>query len=462
MLRRHGLGIVAVLGLVLSLGCACPPDQQAQFPPAPQFPPDHRYTLDELIELSVHRSPGLDFVRNEAESLQGLVDQVKALYLPALRYDFSALTFSNDLNYKTRALNLVSVNVPLTGSYNFLNTLNYAQILWTGGKRTSLLKQAKMLAAIGKFQVLAQQDCVACEVANFYYLVCLSNGIDEVVEDTLRRLRVFRQVAEELNRRGSLRASRLDALEADLLVNELEQLQVLNKAARQQAYAALKRAIGLDRDEPLVLRDVNLPPPLGYDEAVTVSAAILKGFLGRPELRQIDLFAKLSGEQVKLAKASRMPNVATVDSFTDTQGNHHTILEQVDGLVASLIVDIPIYNPAARARLRTALYAEQASQALQEFVEQLLVLEIEVTATEAQRAVKTVLQSMRLREIAQDHEHAARQAYTRELIPASGVITAIGLNAFARIQHLTAVFAQHSARARLNRVTANRKNRYGW
>ena len=44
----------------------------------------------------------------------------------------------------------MAVNVPITGAYNIENTLEYAQILATRGKRTSVLKQAKMLAAITK------------------------------------------------------------------------------------------------------------------------------------------------------------------------------------------------------------------------------------------------------------------------------------------------------------------------
>lgn len=290
---------------------------------------------------------------------------------------------------------------------------------------------------------------------------CLTNEIDLILDDTLRRLRVFRQVAEQLNERGSLRASKLDSLQAGLLINELEQLRVLTQAGRQTAYAALKRAIGLNRDEPLILRDVTLPQPITYGEAVSVSAAIIKGFCGRPEPRQANLFAAIGREQVKFAKTLFYPTVATVDTFLDSQGRGNTILGAVDGLIVSLILDIPIYNPANRARLRAALYAERASEALRQLIEQLVVLEIETTALDAQRSLKTLLQSNRTRELAAEHERAARQAYTRELVPASDVIVAIGLNAFVRVQHATAVFAYHSARARLNRVTANREARYG-
>jgi len=82
-------GEAMVLCLCLLSGCAStemssPP---VQFPPAPQYPPDHRYTLDELLELSIHRNASLDVARYEAEAVEGLVDRVKALWLPALRWD---------------------------------------------------------------------------------------------------------------------------------------------------------------------------------------------------------------------------------------------------------------------------------------------------------------------------------------------------------------------------------------
>jgi len=47
-----------------------------------------------------------------------------------------------------------------------------------------------MYAAIKKLEVLLKQDQVAYDVANFYYLVCLANEIDVILEDTIRRMRV--------------------------------------------------------------------------------------------------------------------------------------------------------------------------------------------------------------------------------------------------------------------------------
>jgi outer membrane protein, heavy metal efflux system len=456
---------IAAGGLCLWLlsGCAStePSTPPVQFPPAPQYPADHQYTLDELLELSIHRNAGLDVARYEAEAVQGLVDRVKALWLPAVRWDAAAVVYDNDLSYRARALNLVTVNIPLTGGYNFENSLLYTQILTTFGKRTSGLKQAKMYAAIKKLEVLVRQDGVAYDVANFYYLVCLTNEIDAVLEDAIRRIRVFRQVAQGLNQRGSLRASDVDSMEADFFVLELEQLRITVQAGRQQAYDALKQFVGIPREEPLILRRASLPPALTMKDAISVSAAVVKGFLGRSENQQVDLFTHIRQEQVTFAKTAYLPNLALVTGYVDSQGNHHTILDAVRGLVVSTIIDVPIYDPARRGVLREALNLEQASLAFQRQVEELIILEISVTAIDAQKALVTTFKTAQAREIAEQHEKASRRAYSRELIPASGVVIAVGLNAVAKVQHLAALYAYHNARARLNRVTANREIHYG-
>jgi outer membrane protein TolC len=444
-------------------GCATArPPPVAPFPPAPSYPPDHEYTLDELIELSVHRNASLDVARYLAESAQGLVDQVKALWLPVVRYDFAATAYNNDFSYRVRAFHLATINVPLTGAYNIANTVSLGQIVTTGGKRTSGLKQAKMYAALLKADVLRQQDLVACEVATFYQLIGLTNDIDDVLDDALRRIRVFRQVAENLNARGSLRASILDSLEADLVVAELEQLQTALQAGRQQAYCALKQAVGLDPAEPLLLRRASLPPLVTPLERLSVIAAIVQGFLHRPENREVDLFARISAEQVRFAKAMWAPNVALVVSEANIVGNHNTILNAIDGLIAGILVDVPIYDAAHRAGLRQALGLEYAAAALQREVEQLLTVEIDVTAVEAQRAVAGLAAAQRAQRAAAEHEDAARQAYSRELIPASGVVTAIGLDALGNVGYLQALFSYHNARTRLRRVMADRETPYGY
>jgi outer membrane protein TolC len=459
----------AVLVLPLLLLCAglagCAASSKTptvQFPPAPTYPPDHQYTLDELVELSVFRNASLDVGRYEAEAAQGLVDQVKALWLPTLRYDFAATAYDNDLSYKTRLYHIAAINVPITGSFNITHNVMLTEILTTGGKRTSGLKQAKMYAALKKIDVQRQLDSVAYDVATYYQLIALTNDIDTVLEDALRRIRVFRQVSEQLTARGSLRASNLDSLEADFFVSQIEQLQIAVRAGRQQAYAAMKQAVGLQPDEPLLLRSVSLPPLVTPLERQSVIAAIAQGFLRRPETKEVNLFARIRAEQVKFAKAAWAPNVAMLGNEIDVTGVHNSILGALDGLIAGVIIDVPVYDPARRGRLREALGLEQAAAAFQRQVEQLITLEIDVTAVEAQKALATVLRAAEAKQVAAEHYDASRQAYSRELIPASGVVTALGLDALARIGYVQALFNYHNAKAKLKRVTSDREMPYGY
>lgn len=466
--RRRGspwLPVFAGMSLLAGcVGCAATGDREVAsvFPPGPQFAPDHEYALDELVTLAVHHNAALDVARYEAEAARGLVDQVKALWLPQLRYTFAAIAYDNDLNYEADAFGLATLNVPITGAYNIANALTAAQILSTGGKRTSGLKQAQAFAAIKRLEVQRLHDAVAFDVANYYHLLCLTNDLDGILEDALRRVRVFRQVAEQLNQRGSLRASSLDRLQADFFALQLEQLRIAVQAGRNQAYAALRQSIGLPRAQPLLLKQAELPPALTPQQIGSVYAKIAAGFVRRPEARQVDLFRTIREEQTKFAKAAWAPNIAFVGSAARIDGNNNTILGAIDGLIASIIVDVPIYDPARRGKLREALGLEQASVAFQRQVEELITLEIEVTAVEAQRALATTFKTARLLQTAADHYDAARQAYSRELVPASAVVTALAVDMLAKVQHHAALFSYHNGLARLKRVTADREAAYGY
>lgn len=454
--------LLAASALLLT-GCATEKaDPALQLAPPPAYAADHAFTLDELVALAIHRNAALDVGRYEAEATQGLVDQVKALWLPTIRYDFAATAFDNDMDYKFRVFNVATLNIPLTGTYNLTSSLAIAQILYTGGKRTSGLKQAKMYSAIKKLEVLRLQDVVALDVATYYNLVCLTNDLDAVLEDTLRRMRVFRQVAESLTEQGSLRANRLDGLQAEMAVAAIEQFQIAVRAGRQQAYAALKQSVGLDPVESMLLKDPSLPPWVTPEELVRVSREIAEGFVRRPETQQVSLFTKIRAEQVEFIKRSWLPNVIFLGNQINVMGNPAAILSAVDGLIASVIIDIPIYDPVRRGRLREALGMEQASLAFQRQVEQLITLEIDVTAIEAQRALATVFRAERLAEAAAQHDQDTRQAYSRELVPAAQVVIGIGLDAVGKAGTLTALFNYHQARAKLRRVTADRETALGY
>lgn len=449
---------VAIASAGLVGGCADNLAAPAVFPPAPRFPRDHRYSLGDLIQLSIQRNAGLDAARYEAEAVQGLVDQVKALWLPTARFDLAATAYDNDLSYKASAFGLVHIDVPITGAYNVTNTVALGQILATFGKRTSGLRQAKMYAAIRKLDVLRQQDAVVLDVTTYYDLVLLTSELDAILEDTQRRVQVFRQVAREQNARGSLRVATLDTLEADFFVSQLEQLRIALQAGRRQAYAALRQSVGVDRDEPLELADVRLPPALTPAEKQSVYETIVAGFPRRPEIQMVDLFAKLRAEQVNFAKRAWAPNIAFVGSFINIAGNHNTIVGALDGLVAGIIVDWSIYDPSRRAKLREALGLEKAAEAFQRQVESLITLEIEVTKIDAQRALATVFHAARALDIADEHYDTARQAFSHNLAPASTVATALAIDMIAKAQHAAALFGYHQAKAKLRRVTADREN----
>jgi outer membrane protein TolC len=436
--------------------CSLPP-----LPPAPQRPADHLYTLDELILLSILRNPGLEAARYEAEAVQGVVDQVKSLWLPALRYDFAATAYNNDLSYRVRAYHLATINVPLTGAYNITNNFALAQIVATGGKRTSALKQAKMLAKLARLDILRKQDLVSLEVATLYYLVCLANDTDNVLEDMLRRMRVYRQVADNVTARGSLRSNRLNNLEADLVISEFEQLQIAVQGTRQQAYAALKQVVGLDPSEPMLLRSASLPPAVTPEEFVSAAKSVALGFMRRPENREVDLFAKIFAEQVRFAKAAWAPNVAFVLNEIDVTGNHNTILNALQGLIVGVIFDLPLYQPQRRGQLREALNLEQASLAIQHEVEQVITLDIQASAIHAQEALALWLHAAHAEQIAEDHFQTAREAYSRELIAAPPLVVALAVDAVGKIGNLTATFNYHVARANLRRATAERNVPYG-
>lgn len=431
-------------------------------PPAPEYPPEHLYTLDELVQLSIYRNAGLDAARYEAEAVEGVVDQVKSLWLPALRYDFAATAYNNDLSYRVRAYHLATINVPLTGAYNIANNFALAQIVATGGKRTSGLKQAKMLAALARLDVLRTQDLVTFEVATLYYAVCLANDTDNVLEDTLRRMRVYRQVANNITARGSLRSNKLNNLEADLTITELEQLQIVVQGTRQKAYAALKQVVGLDPNEPMLLRSASLPPAITPEDFISAAQSVATGFVQRPETREVDLFAKIFAEQVRFAKAAWAPNVAFVLNEVDVTGNHNTILNAVQGLIAGVIVDLPLYQPARRGRLREALDLEQASLAIQHELEQIITLDIQATVIHAQEALAIWLHAAHAQQIAEEHFESAREAYSRELITAPNLVVALAVEAVGKIAYSTATFNYHLAQANLRRATAERDTPYGY
>jgi outer membrane protein TolC len=240
----------------------------------------------------------------------------------------------------------------------------------SGRLRATLAKNRALLAAAHAGTEVARR-ALAQAVIESYYGLALANAQLRAAEQNLA-------AAEEFERITSLLLSGGEVAPVDLTRAQLQtsaRRDELEKARATEALAAgsLRVLIGYDFLRPIATTELMIAVPVD-DEVSRLTAEMIST---RPEFAQFEAAREAAAQEVKVARAERLPQLSySLNGGFDTDSMRPTLLKQHSGVSAAFNLSIPIFDwGASRSRERQARLREQIAEsertlALRGFVEQ--------------------------------------------------------------------------------------------
>ena len=261
-------------------------------------------TLDEAINIALKNNKKLKVSDTSIQIADTLYNQAMSAHYPALDASISAMRFDeaptfemrgttqidnrqnialyqglsgaaaadgNDYTsglYAALAANTpaqstlpINMDVEMMGRDTVISRLNLMLPLYTGGKISAIVEQAKQGIAIAKQGKVRTQNQIIFDVKKYYYGVVVAKQLKKLTSDTLIRMEFTRDLTSKLYQGGSLQVKKTDYLRSKMSVNTISVFHEEIKAKEVMAKAALANVMGYTWDKQIDVKTQKLPVP---------------------------------------------------------------------------------------------------------------------------------------------------------------------------------------------------------
>ena len=284
--------------LAFSLGAALVPALSS----AEEEP--RRYTLEESVQIALTRNSELREADAQVALAEARLGKARAGWLPRLEF-FQIFGVVN----QARGDAVFSPD----DRQDFLNGLGpftridirLIQPLYTFGKVEFGKRAAEQGLAASSAGRRRRKAEIVTSVSDLYYTVLLNRRLAKELGRIEESLSTALEKARERLEEGDARVTQSDVLKLDYSVARLRRQMLDIRKGELLSLAGLKRAVGLEAEEPYELAEDDLKPqPL---ELEALESYVLTALANRPELEELEAGIAARQAMVDKARADLLP-----------------------------------------------------------------------------------------------------------------------------------------------------------
>lgn len=344
----------------------------AKSPPA-AVPPGSTVTFDDAISIALKQNIGVRQAENASDLSDANVRQQKQQLLPDLRLSVSG---SDALGRNFSQTDGAIVNQQ---TQSLSSGLSSSLTVWDGGKTQASIRSAQASADASESDLTRAKQTAVFTVASDYVALITDQEQLKVQQDNLNAQQAQLDLIQKLVDGGTRPVSDLYQQQATV-------------ASAKLAIAQAQRSVELAKVD--LIQALQLDPAGTYDfVAPAVSAAdtsktynlddlLAKAYANRPDLTAEQSRVSAAGQDVKQAKAAKMPTISVTGGYSSAYSSASDIgftnqLNQRQGGSIGVGVSIPLFDRgAASAAEQKAEIAQQNEQLSLDNAKQTIALEV--------------------------------------------------------------------------------------
>lgn len=288
-------------------------------------------TLDEAIVIASKNNKQNKISKIALEIAQVQYDKALSANYPALNAmilgqranddGYLEMKGSIDLPAGFPVTNLpIDTKVKLHGRDTVQGKLELVYPLYTGGKITSIINQAKLNKLLAANTIVRTNEDVVFDVKKYFYGYALTSQLVDIAKNTLDKMQYISQLTKDLYEHGeSLNVKKTDYLSSRVTVSLIESIVAKLEANKILVESALINALGLPWDSKInITFDKNNIIPLDY----SLDTLVKNAYENNNDISKMDIILKISEEQIKEKKADFYPSVAFLADTSHTYNSY--------------------------------------------------------------------------------------------------------------------------------------------
>jgi outer membrane protein len=440
-------------------------------------------TLEECLRSAMdnnHRRPAAAFALQaaEAQHRQALAgywpqivmqtgfqrrDQSPNFLFPASTFAMPAMTINlppgvplPPIQIDAQTIQVPAQDVNLADRDTFAASLNTTWLLWDGGMRKGLDRQAKGGVSIAKAEVRRTELETQDSVTRMYYGAVLARQLHQVGKDTLARMEATLSLTETMYKEGSGKVKKTDFLDNKVMVETIRATVAILEKNELMSQAALANTMGLDwqvsvtpatQEIPFVPYAANLDELVSSAYQYNLDWAKLEA--GLQALEGAEQTAR-SGHFPKLAMTVELHQM-----WNDYEAGYATERNK-KGWTVGFGLEIPIFNGhLVRNQVREAHARLEKTREERFLLKEgigLLVKDTLLNLNANRKAIGATGEAMKA---AEENRDLNIRAYQNELVETADVIKAQLMESLMTAQHLKNRFDHIALQSQLTLIIGN-------
>ncbi|MDI6784888.1 MAG: TolC family protein [bacterium] len=409
--------------------------------------------MEQCIQHAVSHNPGLLSARQDVEIAESGRKQAKSAQLPGVTGSFSFQDYEN--------LPIIVTGFgefPIGWKETYDMQVSITQPLYTWGKITKSIQQAKNQVEIAQQSYYQQEQSLIYSVKQAFYNVLLSQELVRVNQQAVAVAEAHLKNAQSHFRAGTV--SNYEVLRAEVEVANTKPELIKSKNGLKLAYANLNTFLGRQESNFLDITGGLEPSDLSGGSRsrypwISYATATSLAFLNRPDWKIVLLTEKINELAIPIAASGTKPTVSLIgvhyrksDSLDAALGGWNHYSSAILGVSWSLYDGWATKAKVAQARsnrVKTGYQKEQLALTIR--------LEVEQAILELQSAEEIIISQQKTIEQARESLRLAESRYKNgvgthlEVLDAEVALTRTETN------YAQALFNYLVAQAQVEKVT---------
>jgi len=200
----------------------------------------------------------------------------------------------------------INMDVKIMGRDSALGQLNLTYPLYTGGKISSIIEQAKLGKLIATKGKERTRNEVIYDVKRYYYASLFAKKLKKLTIDTIDRMSFIEELTSELYQGGSMSVKKTDYLRSKLSVDMIRSFYETIVEKEQMSKSALVFAMGLSWKEDIELAQNDFETPMLNS---SMQALVEDAYKFNPQYTTLKLAINVNEERINEAKSENYPQV---------------------------------------------------------------------------------------------------------------------------------------------------------
>lgn len=257
--------------------------------------------------------------------------QAKSARLPQLEISSVAYINDEDLTYKQppfiveippinfggMILSIAPVDFPsqefkMADNKSILTEATLMYPLYTGGKITSIIEQAKMGLNISNNDLQLTEREIKFNVKNTFYAIVLARNVSKIASESLLRFEATFKLTESLFNAGSEKVNKLDYLKNKMTLEAFRVINATISSNYKTALSALKFYMGIDQREEININETVTDYDVESVEKYLTGESLINSNIN---MQKVDNAIKVYENKVDEANSDNYPSIEHILRF---------------------------------------------------------------------------------------------------------------------------------------------------